>query len=95
MLDLYSKSNYNESTLPRRFYNAMHSTVDLVVDSVVNTLKHTGLYENTIIVLSADSMCILLGLLLPFVVLFYCYIVDVQIAMLQSVFVLYLFHLLL
>eukprot|EP01147_Barroeca_monosierra_P010207 gene10207-2364_t len=55
MLDLYSKSNYNESTLPRRFYNAMHSTVDLVVDSVVNTLKHTGLYENTIIVLSADN----------------------------------------
>lgn len=54
-LNLYPKSNYNKSTMPRRVYNAMHSAVDEVVKNVTLALRTAGMWQNTVFVLTTDN----------------------------------------
>ncbi|KAG7344238.1 sulfatase [Nitzschia inconspicua] len=54
-LEQYPASDYNETTIPRRYYNSMVFSVDLVIANVTKALKRTGMYNNSIIVISTDN----------------------------------------
>jgi leishmanolysin-like peptidase len=54
-LEHYPASDYNATTIPRRYYNAMAFSVDQVIDNVTQALQRTGMYENSIIVISTDN----------------------------------------
>lgn len=51
----YPASDYNETTIPRRYYNSMAFSVDQVIANVTKALKQTGMYNNTVIVISTDN----------------------------------------
>eukprot|EP01065_Artemidia_motanka_P022262 TRINITY_DN2647_c0_g3_i1.p1 TRINITY_DN2647_c0_g3~~TRINITY_DN2647_c0_g3_i1.p1 ORF type:complete len:557 (+),score=189.37 TRINITY_DN2647_c0_g3_i1:53-1723(+) len=54
-LRLYPESDYNASTVPRRYYNAMHSAADSVIGNVTAALKGRGMYENSVMVVYGDN----------------------------------------
>ncbi|KAL3924988.1 MAG: hypothetical protein SGILL_000701 [Bacillariaceae sp.] len=54
-LEQYPESDYNFTTMPRRYYNSMAFSVDQVIDNVTKALQRTGMYENSIIVISTDN----------------------------------------
>jgi leishmanolysin-like peptidase len=51
----YPESDYNSTTIPRRYYNAMAFSVDAVVENVTQALIRNGMYENSVIVISTDN----------------------------------------
>ena len=54
-LNMYPESQYNESTMPRRYYNAMTFSVDQVIQNVTNALKQYNMYNNSVIIISTDN----------------------------------------
>ena len=51
----FAKFSFITDSAFRRAYHAMVYNVDLAVGQIVGTLKQQGMYENTLIVLSADN----------------------------------------
>jgi arylsulfatase B len=54
-LQHYPADDYNATTIPRRYYNSMAFSVDQVIGNVTRALQRTGMYNNTIIIISTDN----------------------------------------
>lgn len=55
MLEPFPSENYNSTNMDRRYYNAMHFSVDRVLANVTQALTQKGILNNTIIVVSTDN----------------------------------------
>lgn len=54
-LQRFPEENYEGQAHDRRYYNAMHFSVDRVIANVTAALKRKGMYENTILIISTDN----------------------------------------